>query len=1108
MSFSLSRRAVTLSAVFAVTAAAASSAGLLWTTSCQQQPIDVPVVTFERAQKMDVVCMHVLDPDPADPSIVYQRSPEPALLTQCAPVAANQTGALLPFHLFALVTQTARGELAAVDLTAGHVVDEDVATPGINFIPVGALPTDVAVTPDGNMAFVTSAEINKPALYGVPTAQILGNSQGLARDKTPAAPRLTSFPVCAFEQAPIAVTVVPRRTTPGGGVATDAGAGDAAAAPTTGGSSLGYDIVVVLPGVGNDPGQVLLMDPAPFLNAADIRAADGTPFASALPNLNKGELLPCHGVALNLGAQLPATAPVGKPWDDGVTWVDGGVDLSGSNPALGASCTTSASDAGTTALDAEAEVALPVNSGALPRAAAIARDEQTLYIADSALPLIHVIDLSTPGTMRELAPLIATSTTDQGRSVSLGAIAVSPITRAYRRFVYAVDKNAGNLMVFDVTTPTTEPSFPMIRPHAELNPFQPIDRINFGAPVATVAFVKHDWPIDRQIDTPNGPVITRVPTSTGLLCNPNPNAGTSYLGPYSDPGANYRPNSITPPTGIPLGPGRLRGVFAFATLTSGQVITIDVDDWDAPCRRPDPMSLTSPWVSAIVPPQPSPVPATTDRDPYHTPTSNLTGSADQGIAVSLEAFFPASAPHRARSFNLLRRDPTLGTHIPVLAGSPILTTTNQTLATTGTESPNNPVLLPTRTTFADPTYTVNPTLSSPEARGTPSDLNSFAIPQGSNLPGVRFAWEDPLVHFDQDWTVAYEGSLPGFDGLRTIVTSRDDDQSLDLVTQDGLFCRRGVEDARLGKQRIDASLAAAGSDTVYPARIDRQTADYVQVTNEVLANNDPYWQLNPTVAGDDGAPSACWSDTKNDPQDAVGRQAACLATFGLIADELPSRDFPILEAYENRLVVGRYGEPAGAPKGITPQNREIVGRDPSNKPFLKAMRCCFAQQVAFRIRTGGEWVAVGSAIGYLHHIVADTTPERSCVQSCKSTEVLLNSRSIEVPRPRTTPVSSFVAPDRNSALAMRNPMFSYVMWAGKPPIAPDKTNSLRSYVWRFTTRGQFVPLSVNLAATTTAVSPQSMRFIDTLGKLAVVDGNSQGLVLIDLNRASADAPYY
>jgi hypothetical protein len=135
------------------------------------------------------------------------------------------------------------------------------------------------------------------------------------------------------------------------------------------------------------------------------------------------------------------------------------------------------------------------------------------------------------------------------------------------------------------------------------------------------------------------------------------------------------------------------------------------------------------------------------------------------------------------------------------------------------------------------------------------------------------------------------------------------------------------------------------------------------------------------------------------------------------------------------------------------------------------------------------------------------------VQSCESRVQLLNARAPDLQRPvGGTPTP----PDRNSPLAMRNPMFAFVMWSGAPPgpatpqaPAPGHTTTQRDYTWQFTTRGQFAPLSIALQGATTAVSPQSMRFIDSLGQLAVVDGASQGLVLIDLGTvALAHTPYF
>ena len=66
-------------------------------------------------------------------------------------------------------------------------------------------------------------------------------------------------------------------------------------------------------------------------------------------------------------------------------------------------------------------------------------------------------------------------------------------------------------MVYDVTDPINGPHVPLTRPHAELNPFQPSDRILFGAPIASVAFVQHDWPLT------GGATTRRRTTGTGTV---------------------------------------------------------------------------------------------------------------------------------------------------------------------------------------------------------------------------------------------------------------------------------------------------------------------------------------------------------------------------------------------------------------------------------------------------------------------------------------------------------------------------------------------------------------------------------------------------------------
>ena len=171
-----------------------------------------------------------------------------------------------------------------------------------------------------------------------------------------------------------------------------------------------------------------------------------------------------------------------------------------------------------------------------PKAMAMRDDVPLLYVTDDALPLIHVIDLTDPTSPREQAPLLATSILAPQRRVSVGALAISPPTHDYKRYLYAVDATdvLSSVMVFDITDPVASPHQPLQRPHPELNPFTPPDRLAFSAPVATLAFVQHDWPLP----SPNEPT-NPVHQYTGLLCNPNPNAHpdpTTFL----DRGAYYR----------------------------------------------------------------------------------------------------------------------------------------------------------------------------------------------------------------------------------------------------------------------------------------------------------------------------------------------------------------------------------------------------------------------------------------------------------------------------------------------------------------------------------------------------------------------------------------
>jgi hypothetical protein len=1128
-------------------AAAALAASALASSSCSTAPQNVPVRTFERAQKVDVACLQVLVTNLDGTTTAI--APQALKRSECAPVPSGVNGATLPNHLFALVTQTTRGELAVVDLTAGNVVDVDRATPGTNFIPVGANPTDVVVAPDGKMAFVSAAEPDKPAIYGIPTTAppgspsspssptLLGDSQGVDSQgvSTGVPLRLTDLPACQLDEPPQSLAIVRRDS--------------------------GYVVVAVLRARGSTGAQLAVIDPAPLLLGAGLDAG------SNVAPVARGSLSPCPIIArIALSSSLPSSWTPGPRWDDGVRYVDGGVDLGPEaepqplsmicpKPAptdagfvdAGPSDAGDAGNAGDAGSGSEAGESIDFGPLDPPRPTSlVVRDDQVelAYVADDALPVVHVIDMSHDVPV-EMAPLLATSVQDPTRRVSVRGLALSPPTHApdYKRYLYAIDSKEGTIMVFDVTDPASTARTPLLRPHPELQPYQPPDRIAFGAPVAAVAFVQHDWPLTGL----------GLAAQTGLLCNPNPNAHPDP-NTYNEPGAYYRDDcSGTACQQIGVMPGRLRGIFAFATLSNGQIVTIDVDDWDAPCRRPDPLSIDTTngknendQTGALAISEPPPQ-SPTDFDPYHAPLA-FQGSLGS-TPVSLEAFFPVSAPHRVRSGFRLRNDPQAGNHIPNLVGPPqLFSAQNTPQSTSGADAVNNPVLVPTPPFadggLSDPTNWQNPTAPDPESRapqagagtppdaGTPADAGDAGTPlDAGTLPGVRFSWEDPTVHVDQDWTVTYEGALPGFTFPVDAITT-DDYQTLTLAQQTGpdggvsgapQFCGRGIEDWRVGQLRAAAAAAAIKAvqgSTTFGVPDGSWTGDYIEVTDDLLDPSNSYWSAN------EPADDKCWDPSM---ADSGARYNFCAQMFGApgdagsgvsVADSYLARDFPIVAAYDDHLVIGRFGWQPSVTEKTT--NRVIVGPDDSNKPFLRAMRCCFHRQFGFKVRTGGEWVTIGAnGIGYLHHIVKDPATG-TCVPSCDSHDLLLNARAFDVPRAdpaagcRPPPISMNV-PDRNSAAAMRNPAFSFAMWRGCTPstqmcggAACDHTSTQRDFVWKFSTRGSFVPLAINLTGnTTTAVAPQSMLFIDSLGQLAIVDGASQGLVLIDLNSvAFAHTPYF
>lgn len=979
--------------------------------ACSQTPPNTPVRTFERPERIDFVCMRIRDGFQGPYLLDYQPQP----LSRCTPLSAEEAADedsrdLREYHLYGLVTQTSRGEVAVADLTGGYVVDHDREAPSINFLTVGALPRDLAASPDGAKVIVSSAEVNKPALYAIDTKKMLGDWLGPSERTT-----LATWHSCALPSAPSSVALL-----------FDEGFVDPVEAAKK------ASVAVLLPGVAGAPSKILTVPLAAF-------EGDET---------KPGELRPCPvGSVLELGGAelVPPQVARGPVWDDGVKYRT--PENSPASPAPPGETASEPLAYAASCYDRR-PVGQPVEDGrgtpstvsmtfaeplGASRATRFVKDGKRLYVADAGLPVVHVVDLANPASPKELAPLLTTSLQDPTRLVTVKDLAVSPATREYKRFLYAVDEKKGSLLVYDVTDDTS-PKMPLTRPNAQSNPFEALDRIELEAPVVSVQFARHEAPLPANPDAP------------GTLCNPR----------ASGTGATLRLTGDLETKIDILGPLRLRGIFALATLSNGKVITLDVDDWDAACRRPGNLGVAP---NAFTPPQ----------------TENPNGSPYEivnAVGATNEAFFPVSAPHRARSFYYLYSAPTgattnVGRHAPELqpAEPRLQKLSGTTLPTKGPEGrPNPKMMAPTVTPGSD--TVAGETIERPL--------------------GAAFSYEDPTVHVDQNWIAQYEGTIPSLEGALATIATDDDFRSLTFAAEGAHFCGHGVEDLDVSRARTTAvlgELEGRGLPTVENLR--NRLVDYVEITDDLLPPTDPYWRED----------QACWTD-----ENAAGRGNAttrfdtCNQYFDGDFEPPPqvnpepfpnsNRHFPIVQAYDGKLVVSRFYAAAGSPRAVVPV-------EDSNKKALALAKCCFHNQAHFRVRAGMQWVTKGATrdrdpVQFLHHVTRGK--DDRCVESCETRLQLLNARSVTVPY-----VSGGSGPGRNSALSMRNPMFAFTIYGGLGQDVP-----VFGTTFTFTTRGRFEAVNGNIAATSTAVSPRSMRYVGPLGQMAIIDGASQGLVLFDL----------
>ncbi|MBL8721130.1 MAG: hypothetical protein JNL79_34410 [Myxococcales bacterium] len=581
---------------------------LLLAPGCSTTPVIVPVRSMERPKDAAFLCLEITsDGSPRGAPIEKCRA---NALGQPVDVAGKAVDGTDRFHLHAVVTQIARGELAVVDL--GRVPDDtsdglglikaDPRTPGYNFLPVSEAPTAVVADPDGKAVYVASG--HTPRIDIIPAELLRGPIDTNWYDTTLPWPHLDFDPLTEGKPGYLAIE-------------REGGKNDR--------------LYVVLP----DTNQIAVFDLSASALAPTrvgtlrptLAAASPLPVAPRVCLDAKGAPRACLQCVDGDGnpktcasgdktREVPCGAGESTP-----TWWD---TLQTSSSVAGA-CLVDTGFRSPAATFVSSKTPTSFHLGPATLAAG------KLFVADDAAPYVHVFDVA-DGAGVEVARLDVGSATAQ--------VAVSPIvpdevtwdnadaievceTRGWvgdgldhtadsrrvadklggrcraHRYVYAIDrKNSddgdGTIAVVDLPVVKRKDGgddidlagATLAQPFACDAPSFPAKRIplaGFGIgnnlPVKAITFVSHDPPTSTSI---GGGL-------TGVRCRPDRTADGRARP------VNEELDKVTYPLRVDaaqswnsaFGNGSvrfLRGTFALAVLASGAVFPLVVDDYDSLCR--------------------------------------------------------------------------------------------------------------------------------------------------------------------------------------------------------------------------------------------------------------------------------------------------------------------------------------------------------------------------------------------------------------------------------------------------------------------------------------------------------------------------------------------
>lgn len=963
--------------------------------------------------------------------ICITRTGEGAPLDACPRGPIGSDGALTvadPNHdMFALLTQKATGEVAVIRVSSrsgvqqAQVLDADRSNPGKTPLRVGLEPEDIVTTRGGHASFVGVKQLGRPGIFGLPTKCIFEPVAGREQGVRD----ITTWPACALSSAPGDMAVVLDTQRVDGGSSLLCG-GSAPPAPE------GECATDLSEEIGAELGTQKLVVALP--EEGKLVVLDAQELLSRTP----GTFQPCAIEAeLSLRADPPAQVTQSLP-----------PDLKVEGSCLGDSVTYG-----------------PFDGPFASRPSGFAHDDETLFVGDSGAPLIHRVDVRDPCAPRELEPLVPTSFLSPERVVKTSRLALSPETNQGERFLYAVDQvgeQASSVMVFDVSEDALDRT-PLVRPDSAWMPFEAPDRIEFAASVKDIAFVMAEDP----------PTNDEGVGAYGVECDPDPDA------PLDSLGALARSDS-----GLVSGAGNvLRGIFAYVLTSDGRVNVVDVEDYDAACRRNARANTSSEFDFRGC-----------RNDPVGTRYFTLDKTPDGVSTVTNEATCRAVVPHRARARGgrigdgrrgLIITDDSVGrTGAPALVSLPRLALGGQGLPVSRRtlEGRKNPILL--GVDFLSPGGSVDPAQVYVGTTLRVRDSLSSALeidPNRAEQASVVLPFVETRAYPPSDTvTVVYEGELDGLHsgGILTV-----DGDTARLVDFDANFCSSGVQDEQITRElaAIDFGLSGQPLDAFGKSR-----ADYVQIVSKLLDERDAYWQKEGLACTDGGG-----FDT-------------CDALFGDsdLQDLRPERDLTILSSTEDTLTV-------------TP--RSPYQGDPDN--HLAMLRCCFPGPLAYRVRASRQWVVRGTSSGFQHPITSVESEDgsRVCALDCHPLKASRRGRVFELSNTACdNPDPNAAEPCGVGARGQDDPICAYDASRGAIDPRDQAGNciydgisrrfavyrglepSVRGMTFSFEVSSGFVIDSVQLSTNQNAVLPVSLASAPWLNSVGVVDSATRGLLMVDV----------